>query len=137
MSLLRRNQQLAAVLVATTLSACASHGSAPPGPYYQKVSALVHFPDFYPGLGILYVQPTTLPYGPFRAYDRDGNLVNTIFMVPLQDLDKHSTIRNLEGMPLPVDHVEIYFNSGHPGVDIPHYHIVMWHVSPERQKTLQ
>ena len=136
MSFAGRSPTIAA-LAAVALSACAPRLSAPPGPYYQKVSALVHFPDFYPGLSTLCVQPRTLPYGPFRGYDRYGELVNTIFMVPLQDLDRHASIRTLEGTPLPVDHIEIYFNSGHPGVDMPHYHIVLWHVSTERQKTLQ
>jgi hypothetical protein len=137
MSFARRIPPLSAMLAAAILGACTTQVAEPPGGHYQKVSALVHFPDFYAGLGTLYVQPTTLPYGPFRGYDRNGDLVNTIFMVPLQDLDKHTSIRNLEGMPLPVDHVEIYFNSGHPGVDMPHYHIVLWHVSAARQKTLQ
>jgi hypothetical protein len=27
------------------------------------------------------------------------------------------------------DHVTMHFNSGHPGVDVPHYHVVVWHVS--------
>ena len=123
------------MLAATVLGACAARVTEPPGGYYKKVSTLVHFPDFYPGLGTLYVQPSTLPYGPFRGYDRDGDLVNTILMVPLQELDKHASIRNLEGVPLPVDHVEIYFNNGHPGVDMPHYHIVLWHV-PKQQEAL-
>jgi hypothetical protein len=137
MSFARYTPQIVAVLVVVVLSACAPRLSAPPGPYYQRVSNLVHFPDFYPGLGILYVQPTTLPYGPFRGYDRNGDLVNTIFMVPLQQMDEHASIRNLQGLPLPVDHAEIYFNNGHPGVEMPHYHIVLWHVTPERQKSLQ
>jgi hypothetical protein len=25
--------------------------------------------------------------------------------------------------------VSFYFNPGHPGVDMPHYHFVIWHVS--------
>jgi hypothetical protein len=30
---------------------------------------------------------------------------------------------------LAIDHVSLYFNAGHPGVEQPHYHIVLWHVS--------
>jgi hypothetical protein len=135
MSFSRLNRHLLAVFTVIFFGACASPRS--PGPYFRKVSDLVHFPDFYPGLGTLYVQPTTLPYGPFRGYDRQGNLVNTIFMIPLEELQRHAAIRDLEGMPLPVDHVEVYFNSGHPGVDLPHYHIVLWHVSRAQQMTLQ
>jgi hypothetical protein len=42
---------------------------APPGGPYKKVSELVKLPDFIPGLGTLYVNPGTLPAGPFLAYD--------------------------------------------------------------------
>src|SRR5690348_6900399 len=65
------------VIAAMGVAACAGP-HAPPGGDYKKVSELVRFPDFYPGLGTLYVQPKTLPVGPFRAYDRDGNLASTI-----------------------------------------------------------
>ncbi|MEZ4547090.1 MAG: hypothetical protein R3B51_04930 [Thermodesulfobacteriota bacterium] len=41
--------------------------TAPPGGKYQKVSSLVELPDFIPGLGVLYVDPATLPAGPFLA----------------------------------------------------------------------
>jgi hypothetical protein len=30
---------------------------------------------------------------------------------------------------LAIDHVSLYFNAGHPGVEQPHYHIVLWPVS--------
>lgn len=128
---------LASASIVSLVVACVPYVPEPPGPSYKKVSELVHFPEFYPGLGTLYVQPTTLPYGPFQGYDRRGNLVNTIYMIPLADFDRHVGIRNLQGEPLPVDHVEVYFNSGHPGVDAPHYHIVLWHVSRKKQAELQ
>jgi hypothetical protein len=51
------------------------------------VSELVKLPDFLPGLGTLYVDPKTLPEGPFLAYDHAGKLVCTIYMIPLKDLD--------------------------------------------------
>ena len=112
---------------------CARWVREPPGPSYKKFSELVHFPDFYPGLGTLYVQPATMPYGPFKGYDRRGILADTIYMIPIEDINKHDTIAMLEGTALPVDHVEIYFNSGHAGLDVPHYHIVLYHVSHEEQ----
>ena len=37
----------------------------PPGGKYKKVSTLVALPAFVPGLGTLYVDPATLPAGPF------------------------------------------------------------------------
>ena len=74
-------------IVLTGLAGCYLVPREPPGGDYKRVSELVRFPDFYPGLGRLYVQPNTLPLGPFRAYDRQGFLVSTIYMVPIKDLE--------------------------------------------------
>jgi len=126
-----------AIVALTGLAACCLPPREPPGGDYKKVSELVRFPDFYPGLGRLYVQPGTLPLGSFRAYDHSGNLVSTIYMVPMTDLDARKMMEIAEGTPVPVDHVDIHYTSGHPGVEQPHYHIILWHVSPERAASLQ
>src|SRR3546814_8079185 len=68
---------------------------APPGGDYKKVSTLVPLPDFLPGLGTLYVDPATLPAGPFLAYDRSGKLVSTIYMIPLEDIEAHKKFDDL------------------------------------------
>jgi len=115
------------LLVAT--AGCAGPTS-PPGGDYRKVSELVPFPDFYPGLGTLYVQPKTLPVGPFLAFDRNGRIVSTIYMVPLRELDAHTPFNLVEGTQRRVDHVDMHYTAGHPGVEEPHYHIILWHVSP-------
>lgn len=107
----------------------ADYSKAPPPPPYKAVSTLVKLPNFLPGLGILYVNPKTLPEGPFLAYDREGKLVSTIYMVPLKDLDAHKDITDLAAPGGPVDHVDFDYNAGHPGVPVPHYHIILWHVS--------
>jgi hypothetical protein len=33
-----------------------------------------------------------------------------------------------------VKKVGITFNGGHPGVEVPHYHVTIWHVNPETAK---
>jgi hypothetical protein len=101
---------------------------APPSGAYKQVSKLVKLPDFLPGLGQLYVDPATLPAGPFLAYDRDGKLVSTVYMVPVEDLNPNKTFSDLAAPGGNVDHVDIQFNAGHPGVEKPHAHIVLWHV---------
>ena len=101
---------------------------APPAEPYKKVGELVTLPDFLPGLGQLYVDPATLPAGPFLAYDHDGKLVSTIYMVPVEELNPDKTFNDLAVPGTDVDHVDIYFNAGHPGVEKPHAHIVLWHV---------
>ena len=111
--------------------------TAPPGGEYQRVSALVALPDFLPGMGTLYVNPKTLPVGPFLAYDRDGKLVSSIYMVPMKDLEAKKAFNNLGVAKEKVDHVDLYFNAGHPGVAEPHYHVVVWYVSSEKAASLK
>ena len=102
----------------------------PAGGAYQAVSALVPLPDMIPGLGTLYVDPATLPVGPFAAYDKTGNLVSTIYMVPMDDLTAQKKFSNLAVAGGPAVSVDMYYNAGHPGVEKPHYHVVVWHVDP-------
>lgn len=116
-----------ALLAAPTLAADNVTKAPPPAPY-KKVSQLVKLPDFLPGMGTLYVDPKTLPDGPFLAYDHKGKLVSTIYMVLLKDIDGHKAM-DLKATGGKVDHVSMYYNAGHPGVEEPHYHIVLWHVS--------
>lgn len=105
---------------------------APPGGNYKKVSALVALPDFIPGLGTLYVDPATLPAGPFLAYDRKGQLVSSVYMIPLKDINEHKEFKNLKVAQMKADHVDMYYNAGHPGVPDPHYHVILWYISPEK-----
>jgi hypothetical protein len=102
--------------------------TSPPASPYQQVSKLVKLPDFIPGLGQLFVDPSTLPAGPFLAYDKKGALVSTIYMIPVADLNSEKRFDNLAVPGTTVDHVDIYYNAGHPGVEVPHAHIVLWHV---------
>jgi hypothetical protein len=119
------------------LAGCASPADAqemaPPGGEYKQVSTLVPLPDYLPGLGTLYVQPKTLPYGPFLAYNKAGHLVSTIYMVPIKDIDAHKKIEDLGVADLKPLRVEMYYNAGHPGVPEPHYHVILWYV-PEDQE---
>src|SRR5262245_24944579 len=148
-SLLKTTSATLAVLALAGIRGCADTGSgthmasaanatsmSPPAGY-QKVSGLVKLPDFLPGLGTLYVQPGTLPAGPFLAYDRDGTLVSTIYMIPLDNIQAQKKFDELAvGPDQTVKSVSMYYNAGHPGVEKPHYHIVLWHV-PEDQAKLK
>lgn len=101
----------------------------PPAAPYQQVSKLVKLPNFLPGMGQLFVDPATLPAGPFLAYGHDGKLVSTIYMLPTKDLNPEKSFDNLAAPGGNVDHVDIYYNAGHPGVEEPHVHLVLWHVA--------
>jgi hypothetical protein len=117
---------LLAILATPAVEAQTSLGPPPRG--FKRVSDLVKIPRFLPGLGVLYVRPETLPAGPFLAYDRRGRRVSTIYMIPVEDIGNRKKF-DLAGFAGRNDHVSIYFNEGHPGVEMPHYHVVIWHVN--------
>ncbi len=132
---MRRALAACGILMLSALPAAAQNvAHAPPAAPYKKVSELVKLPDFLPGLGTLYVDPKTLPAGPFLAYDHSGKLVSTIYMVPLKDLDGQKPFGDLAAPGGKVDHVSLYFNAGHPGVPDPHYHIVLWHIPKSEEQ---
>jgi uncharacterized protein len=128
---------LGLTVFAITATCTQAQMMAPPGGDYKKVSTLVALPDFLPGLGTLYVQPSTLPAGPFLAYDRDGKLVSSVYMIPLKDIEAHKGFSHLAAAQEKVDHVDMYFNAGHPGVAEPHYHVVIWYVTPDKAAALK
>jgi hypothetical protein len=101
--------------------------TAPPDAPFAQVSTLVPLPDFLPGLGTLYVDPATLPAGPFLGYDHDGKLSATIYMVPIEDLTSGTAFDNLPVGAETITSVDIYYNAGHPGVEKPHAHVVLYH----------
>jgi hypothetical protein len=126
-----------AVIATTGCTSTMAQQTAPPASNYKKVSTLVALPDFVPGLGTLYVDPKTLPAGPFLAYDRQGKLVSSVYMIPLKDITAHKAFNNLAAAKEKVDHVDVYYNAGHPGVAEPHYHVVVWYVSPQQAGALK
>ena len=125
------------VLGAVGCTSVTAQQSTTPPANYKKVSTLVALPDFIPGLGTLYVDPATLPAGPFLAYDKQGNLVSSVYMIPVKDITAHKAFNDLAVAKEKVDHVDMYYNAGHPGVAEPHYHVVLWYVSPQQAAALK
>lgn len=119
---------------ASAVAADTSVLNAPPPAPYKAVSSLVKLPDFIPGLGQLFVDADTLPVGPFLGYDHDGKLVSTTYMIPLSLMKPDMNIEDLKAPAGTVDQVDIIYNAGHPGVEEPHIHIVLWNV-PAAQKS--
>ena len=126
-----------AVLGAVGCTSVTAQQSTTPPANYKKVSTLVALPDFIPGLGTLYVDPATLPAGPFLAYDKQGKLVSSVYMIPVKDITAHKAFNDLAVAKEKVDHVDMYYNAGHPGVAEPHYHVVLWYVSPQQAAALK
>lgn len=93
---------------------------------------------FIPGMGTLYVDPKTLPAGPFFGYDKKGKLVNITYMVPLKAITEHKNWMDVGGAAkgMKIDHTDIYSSGAHPGVPEEHLHIVNWLVSPAEAKAL-
>lgn len=120
-----------ALALATTATTAIAQNAAPMKPAggaYQAVSDLVPLPNHIPGIGTLFVDPATLPVGPFAAYNKSGSLVSTVYMVPLADMQAQTKFAGLAVAGAATKSVDMYYNAGHPGVDQPHYHIVLWHV---------
>jgi hypothetical protein len=113
--------------------------TAPPGAPYKKVSELVKLPDYLPGMGTLYVDPKNLPVGPYLGYDHAGKLVDIIYMVPLDELNAHKAFPDLGASVagLRVNHTELTYNPGHPGLEKPHYHITEWLISEAAEKAMK
>ena len=116
----------AALFVAPAFAAEDLTNAPPPAPY-AKVSKLVALPDFIPGLGTLYVDPATLPAGPFLGYDHLGKLAATVYMTPIDQLKDGKAFEDLKLGNANVTSVEVYYNAGHPAVEKPHIHIVLLH----------
>jgi len=127
---------LGVTMLAASTDAATAQRTAPPEGAYKEVSTLVPLPEFIPGLGTLYVDPSTLPAGPFLAYDHRGTLVSSVYMIPLKELNAQKAFSDLKVAKEPADHVDIVFNAGHPGVAEPHYHVIIWYVSPQRAAAL-
>ncbi|SEH59173.1 hypothetical protein [Paracoccus alkenifer] len=127
--MLRSITSLAAALLLGALPAAAQTAAetAPPEAPFAKVSELVTLPDFLPGLGTLYVDPASLPAGPFLGYDHDGKLSATIYMTPIEDLQDGTAYDDLAVGSNTVTSVDVYYNAGHPGVEKPHVHVVLYH----------
>lgn len=123
---------ISAALAVPALASGADMMKAPPGNGYKKASELAKLPDFVPGLGQLYVKPESLPAGPFLAYDKKGKLVSSIYMIPIKDIEDHKKFDDLATGQKKVDHVDLYYNPGHPGVEVPHYHFILWYI-PEKE----
>lgn len=135
------HSRFAALAACSVFAACtyagdatSPHLTAAPAAPYAKVSSLVKLPDFIPGLGTLYVDPSTLPAGPFLGYDRDGRLSATIYMVPIKALQNGESWDALKTGDARVDSVDIYYNAGHPGVEEPHVHVVLFHDAAARAR---
>jgi hypothetical protein len=102
----------------------------PPAPYVNA-STILELPDFIPGVGALYIDPANAPYGPWLSYSQDNQLIEVLYMIPISDMDKAMDWGDL-GTGLftklglgAIDHVDITYNGGHPGMPEPHYHFRM------------
>lgn len=103
---------------------------------YKPVAELTNgaFPPFYPGIGSVYVRPKTLPVGPFLAFDHKGRQVSTIYMLSLEEMNAHKKFEATGTRVPSTNHVTVYHHGGHPGVDFPHYHYVLWHVTKKDEE---
>lgn len=111
-------------------------GKPPAG--FVKVADALKNPGmaFVSGLGTLYVDPKTLPAGPFLGYDPQGHLVNVTYMLPWDALETNASWPTLgtSVSGLKVDHTEVHVSGAHPGVMERHVHVINWLISDSEKK---
>lgn len=120
---------LTAILLAVLPTATAQDLSVSPPPApYVSVADILPLPAFIPGAGALFIDPANAPVGPWLSYGADGRLLEVLFMVPLSGMTAAQNWDNLATgllaqLGVSVDHVDVSYNGGHPGMAEPHYHI--------------
>lgn len=110
------------------LGGLAAAQNAEPPSNYVAASDILPLPEFIPGAGALYIDPANAPVGPWLAYGKNGELVELLYMVPLSQLDAAGSWEALgagvvASLGVSIDHLDITFNGGHPGMAEPHYHL--------------
>lgn len=119
---------LAATATAAQDHAMHPHGQ-PPAKFVKIADALKN-PGlaFIPGLGELWVDPATLPAGPFFGYDKGGKLVNITYMLPTAQIEKNQVWNDLgtAASGLKIDHTDVHVSGAHPGVAEKHVHVINW-----------
>ncbi len=101
---------------------------APPPAPYVGVAEILPLPAFIPGAGALFIDPANAPVGPWLSYGADGTLIEVLFMIPLSSMTAAQNWDDLatgllDQLGATVDHVDVSYNGGHPGMAEPHYHI--------------
>lgn len=129
-------RQLGIMVIAGCLFAPFAFAKNPLAMYpkgYQMASKVSKIPEFVPGLGTLYIDPKLLPVGPYVGYDKDGKLINAVYMIPVSMMEKHREWleRGTAITGIRTDHVDITFHSNAPGMSEPHYRIVQWVIKHE------
>lgn len=112
----------------------------PPAPYVNA-STILPLPDFIPGAGALYIDPANAPVGPWLSYGSDGSLVEVLFMIPISQMQEAVSWDDLATgllaqLGVTIDHVDVTFNGGHPGMAEPHYHFRLVVVDAQTQQSL-
>ncbi len=107
---------------------------------YVSVAEILPLPDFIPGAGALYIDPVNAPVGPWLSYGKDGNLIEILFMVPVSSMQAAENWEDLatgllSDLGVTIDHVDLSYNGGHPGLAEPHYHIRLVLVDAATQDT--
>jgi hypothetical protein len=79
--------------------------------------------------GALYIKPEDIPEGPVYMVN-DGKVIGIEFMLNQAGFLSGESYRELEGLGVKVDHVNVgLLSQGHSGYQQPHYHVDLYTVS--------
>jgi hypothetical protein len=76
------------------------------------------------------------PGGPDLAYDAQGRLIATVYVLSARDLVDRD-LETLRGEGRPIDHVSVFALVGRRELPAPHYAVVLWHVSEPEAAALR
>jgi hypothetical protein len=118
----------ALVLQLSITAAAQDLTTSPPPEPYVNAATILPLPEFIPGAGALFIDPANAPVGPWLAYGSNGELVEVLFMVPVSGMQAAENWADLAAgllaeLGMTIDHVDVTYNGGHPGMAEPHYHI--------------
>jgi hypothetical protein len=103
----------------------------------ERAAALIDWPGCWPSTRALVFEPVGDSNSEFRAYDRDARHVGTLFVMTLAERATYSSFSDILLISPPATHVDLCYHSGHERRPEPHYHLVVWHIWPERLYALR
>ena len=88
--------------------------------------------------GTLYIKTKDIPVGPVYMIN-EGKVIGVEFMLSQDEFIKGKSYDSLlSGLPMKVDHINLGFLSqGHEGYTQPHYHLDLYRVTTEEEKSIK
>jgi len=89
-----------------------------------------------PGRGAMYIRPEDVPYGPVYLVHQ-SKVIGMEYMIPKDKIIANESMDFLTNKNVKIDHIAIGpIPNGHAGLSTPHYHVELYTISKEAQKSI-